>query len=59
MEARVTEDDRFMLRLIEKYALDHYQNEYITEVYQRLKEQIIAEEVAKRFDQASKSDNAA
>lgn len=55
----MTEDDRFMLRLIEKYALDHYQNEYITEVYQRLKEQIIAEEVAKRFDQASKSDSAA
>ena len=45
----MTEDDRFMLRLIEKYALDHYQNEYITEVYQRLKEQIIAEEVAKRL----------
>ena len=55
----MTEDDRFILRLIEKYALDQYEDQYITKVYQRLKEQIIAEEVAKRFDQASKSDNAA
>jgi hypothetical protein len=54
----MTEDDRFILRLIEKYALDQYEDAYICGVYQRLKEQLVAERVAERFDQANKSDNA-
>lgn len=54
----MTEDERFLLTLIEKYSLDQLEDAYINDVYQRLKEQIIAQEVIKRFDRANESDNA-